>query len=252
MNDATTAPDPAPAIDLDGVEYAWVRGRPVLDVPRFTVARGERVFLKGPSGSGKSTLLGLVGGVLLPDRGRVRVLGQDLATLRGSARDRFRATHVGFVFQMFNLVPYLSVIENVLLPVRFSPERRARAGDLAGEARRLLSALGLGAADLENRGVTQLSIGQQQRVAAARALLGRPEIVIADEPTSSLDWDARESFLKLLMQECSGAGTTLVFVSHDVTLGSLFDRTVALGEINRAARPAAPAASTATSAGAAA
>jgi putative ABC transport system ATP-binding protein len=243
VNDATgTDGGAAPAIELDEVEFAWVRGRAVLDVPRFTVARGERVFLKGPSGSGKSTLLGLVGGVLLPDRGRVRVLGQDLAALRGSARDRFRATHVGFVFQMFNLVPYLSVLENVLLPVRFSPERRARAGDLAGEARRLLTALGLGAADLEDRGVTQLSIGQQQRVAAARALLGRPEVVIADEPTSSLDWDARESFLQLLMRECSAAGTTLVFVSHDVTLGRLFDRTVALGEINRAARTTAGAA----------
>jgi putative ABC transport system ATP-binding protein len=239
VNDATTgAGVAAPAVDLQGVEFAWVRGRPVLDVPRFTIARGERVFLKGPSGSGKSTLLGLVGGVLLPDRGQVRVLGQDLAALRGSARDRFRAAHVGFVFQMFNLVPYLSVLENVLLPVRFSAERRARAGDLEAEARRLLTALGLGGAALEARGVTQLSIGQQQRVAAARALLGRPEVVIADEPTSALDWDARESFLRLLMQECSAVGTTLLFVSHDVTLGSLFDRTVALDEINRAARAA--------------
>jgi putative ABC transport system ATP-binding protein len=240
----------APAIELEDVEYAWVRGRPVLDVPRFTVARGERVFLKGPSGSGKSTLLGLVGGVLLPDRGRVRVLGQDLAALRGSARDRFRATHVGFVFQMFNLVPYLSVLENVLLPARFSPERRARAGDLAAEARRLLTALGLGGSGLESRGVTQLSIGQQQRVAAARALLGRPGVVIADEPTSSLDWDARESFLQLLMQECSAAGTTLLFVSHDVTLSRLFDRTVALGEINRAAHTAAAGAATSAEAAA--
>lgn len=252
MSDATTtaADAAAPAIDLEGVEFAWVRGRPVLDVPRFTVARGERVFLKGPSGSGKSTLLGLVGGVLLPDRGHVRVLGQDLGALRGSARDRFRATHVGFVFQMFNLVPYLSVLENVLLPARFSAERRTRAGDLEGEARRLLTALGLGAADLERRGVTQLSIGQQQRVAAARALLGRPGIVIADEPTSALDWDARESFLTLLMQECRAAGTTLLFVSHDVTLGSLFDRTVSLGEINRAVQPVG--AGTPTPAGAAA
>jgi putative ABC transport system ATP-binding protein len=247
---AAAAAAPTNAIELDDVEYAWVRGRPVLDVPRFAVARGERVFLKGPSGSGKSTLLGLVGGVLLPDRGRVSVLGQDLAALRGSARDRFRATHVGFVFQMFNLVPYLSVLENVLLPARFSPERRLRAGDLVPEAHRLLSALGLGASGLESRGVTQLSIGQQQRVAAARALLGRPEVVIADEPTSSLDWDARESFLQLLMQECSAAGTTLLFVSHDVTLARLFDRTVALGEINRAARTAA--AGTAAAAGAAA
>lgn len=235
--DRTVATTAGAAIELRDVEYAWVRGRPVLDVPEFTVARGERVFLKGPSGSGKSTLLGLVGGVLLPSRGHVRVLGQDLAALRGSARDRFRATHVGFIFQMFNLVPYLSVLENVLLPVRFSAPRAAKAGaDVAAEARRLLHALGLGEDEMHGRGVTQLSIGQQQRVAAARALLGRPEVVIADEPTSSLDWDARESFLRLLMHECTGAGTTLLFVSHDVTLANLFDRTVGLAEINRAAR----------------
>jgi putative ABC transport system ATP-binding protein len=235
--DASAGTTSGSAIELQDVEYSWVRGRPVLDVPRFAVARGERVFLKGPSGSGKSTLLGLVGGVLLPARGRVSVLGQDLAALRGSARDRFRATHVGFIFQMFNLVPYLSVLENVLLPVRFSAPRAAKAGvDVSAEARRLLHALGLGDEDVHGRSVTQLSIGQQQRVAAARALLGRPEVVIADEPTSSLDWDARESFLRLLMQECAAAGTTLLFVSHDVTLASLFDRTVGLAEINRAAR----------------
>jgi putative ABC transport system ATP-binding protein len=224
----------APAIDLEGVTYAWVRGRTVLDIPRFTVARGERVFLKGPSGSGKSTLLGLVGGVLRPAAGRVAILGQDLGGLSGAKRDAFRAAHVGFVFQMFNLVPYLSVLENVVLPARFSAERRAKAGDLHEEARRLLAALGLGT-DLVARGVTQLSIGQQQRVAAARALLGRPELLIADEPTSALDWDARESFLQLVMRECASAGTTLLFVSHDVSLSGLFDRSVALAEINRAA-----------------
>ena len=240
MNVAPAAPGaaPAPAIELEGVTYAWVRGRTVLDVPGFAVARGERVFLKGPSGSGKSTLLGLVGGVLRPAAGRVAILGQDLGALSGAKRDAFRAAHVGFVFQMFNLVPYLSVLENVVLPARFSAERRAKAGDLQAEARRLLGALGLGT-ELAARGVTQLSIGQQQRVAAARALLGRPELLIADEPTSALDWDARESFLKLVMQECAQAGTTLLFVSHDVSLSGLFDRSVALAEINRAAGSAA-------------
>lgn len=241
MSATPTAAGAPPAIELENVEFAWVRGRPVLDVERFVVARGERVFLKGPSGSGKSTLLGLVGGVLLPSRGSVRVLGEDLVRMSGSRRDTFRATHVGFVFQMFNLVPYLSVLENVILPARFSAARRAKAGDLAGEARRLLAALGLGAAEIGSRAVTQLSIGQQQRVAAARALLGRPELVIADEPTSSLDWDARESFLQLLMHECEIAGTTLLFVSHDISLSGLFDRTVALAEINRAAQRGAAA-----------
>jgi putative ABC transport system ATP-binding protein len=225
----------APAIALDQVRYEWTPGTPVLDVPTLVVNRGERVFLRGPSGSGKSTLLGVIAGVLRPQSGSVRVLGRELSTLRGAGRDAFRAAHIGFIFQSFNLIPYLSLVENVALPARFSPERRARAGsDLAGEARRLLGALGLADPALLARPVTQLSIGQQQRVAAARALLGRPDLLIADEPTSSLDADARESFLDLLMSECAAEGATLLFVSHDVSLGRLFDRVLALGDLNRA------------------
>jgi len=227
-------PPPA-AIDLDSVRYAWTPGPPVLDLDRFTVATGERVFLEGPSGSGKSTLLGLVAGVLAADAGTVRVLGRDLATLRPAARDAFRADRIGMIFQLFNLLPYLSVLDNVLLPLRFSAARRARLADPRAEALRLLATLGLAAADLPGRSVAALSIGQQQRVAAARALLGRPELVIADEPTSSLDWDARGAFLDLLMRECRIAGSTLLFVSHDRTLAPLFDRRVALAGLNRAA-----------------
>jgi putative ABC transport system ATP-binding protein len=140
---------------------------------------------------------------------------------------------VGFVFQMFNLIPYLSVRENVLLSLRFSPARAARVPDRDAEAARLLAALGMAPALLD-KPVTHLSIGQQQRVAAARALLGRPEIVVADEPTSALDHEARESFLKLLLGECAAHGTTLLFVSHDPTLGGLFDRQLSLAAINHA------------------
>jgi putative ABC transport system ATP-binding protein len=226
----------APAIALDHVRYEWTPGNPVLDLPTLVINRGERVFLRGPSGSGKSTLLGVIAGVLRPRSGSVRVFGRELSTLRGAERDAFRAAHIGFIFQSFNLIPYLSLVENVALPARFSAERRARAGgDLAGEARRLLGALGLTDPALLARPVTQLSIGQQQRVAAARALLGRPDLLIADEPTSSLDADARESFLGLLMSECTATGATLLFVSHDVSLGRLFDRVLALGDLNRAA-----------------
>ncbi len=232
--------DTAPAIDLDAVRYAWP-GKPLLlDIERLVIARGERLFLRGPSGSGKSTLLGLLGGVLTPAAGHVRVLGVDLTGLGASDRDRYRGDHIGFVFQMFNLIPYLSVIENVLLPARFSPrraERAARRGAPATEAARLLAALGLGDAALHARGVTELSIGQQQRVAAARALLGAPELLIADEPTSALDHDSRRQFLELLMAECREQGSTLVFVSHDTTLGSLFDRDLSLAELNRATQP---------------
>lgn len=245
MNHAS--PDPSTvaagaAVTIDQVRYAWP-GKPLLlDIGQLSIARGERVFLRGPSGSGKSTLLGLLGGVLTPSAGRVEVLGHDLAQLGASERDRFRGDHIGFVFQMFNLIPYLSVLDNVLLPARFSRRRAARAARQGApdvEAARLLTALGLGDAALHDRGVTELSIGQQQRVAAARALLGAPEILIADEPTSALDHDSRRQFLELLMAECREQGSTLVFVSHDTTLGSLFDRDLSLSDLNRATRLAA-------------
>lgn len=222
------------AIALAQVKFSWPGAPPLLDIERFTVARGERVFLRGPSGSGKSTLLGLIGGVLAPESGTVRVLDQPLHAMSAAQRDTFRGNHVGFVFQMFNLIPYLGVRENVLLALRFAPARAARipVGDRTAESDRLLAALGLGDPGLLARPVAQLSIGQQQRVAAARALLGQPEIIVADEPTSALDHDARESFLKLLMHECAAHGTTLLFVSHDPTLAPLFDRQHSLDELN--------------------
>jgi putative ABC transport system ATP-binding protein len=233
-NDVTDSTS-APAILARELLFAWPGKAPVIDIEQFSVARGERVFLRGPSGSGKSTLLGLLGGVLKAARGEVNLLGTEISALSASRRDRFRGEHLGFIFQMFNLIPYLSVLENVLLPADFSPARAVRVGgDLQAEGRRLLGALGLGASDIQSRAVTELSIGQQQRVAAARALLGKPEIIVADEPTSSLDHDAREDFLQLLMGECRTQGSTLLFVSHDTSLGYLFDRTISLGDLNRA------------------
>jgi putative ABC transport system ATP-binding protein len=222
------------AIELNDVHFAWPRGAPVLAIPRFAVAQGESVFLKGASGSGKSTLLGLIGGVLQQARGSILILGTSMRDLRGSRKDAFRAAHIGFIFQMFNLLPFLSVLDNVTLTARFSRARAARAGDLAGEARRLLADLGLSDPQLLMRPVTELSIGQQQRVAAARALLGRPDLLIADEPTSALDADTRLGFLDMLRRECASAGTTLLFVSHDTALASSFDRTVSMSEINQA------------------
>ena len=224
-----------PAIELQAVQFSWQGQKRLLDVERLTVERGERVFLKGPSGSGKSTLLGLIGGVLTPQSGNVSLIGTRLNHLDASGRDRFRGEHLGFIFQMFNLIPYLTVRENVLLPLQFSAARRKRLADLApgGEVLRLLGALGLLGAGLLGRPVTELSIGQQQRVAAARALIGRPEIVIADEPTSALDADTRAGFLELLMSECRSFGTTLLFVSHDSSLSGQFDRALAMSDINR-------------------
>ncbi|MBI3897838.1 MAG: ATP-binding cassette domain-containing protein [Gammaproteobacteria bacterium] len=227
-----------PVIDINDLEFSWAKDRPLIQIERLAINAGERVFVHGPSGSGKSSLLSLLAGVVVPQQGRMKVLDTELAKLPAAARDRFRADHIGVIFQMFNLVPYLSIVENITLPCRFSSRRRERVtarGGADDEARRLLEHLDLAEAASSERAVTRLSVGQQQRVAAARALIGGPEIVLADEPTSALDSDRREAFLKLLFRECGEQRTTLLFVSHDINLQRLFDRTVALHDINRAA-----------------
>lgn len=230
-----------PVVSLKGLQYSWP-GQPVLlKIDQFDLMPGERFFLRGASGSGKSTLLGLIAGVLETGQGQIRVMDQDLVGLSGSKRDRIRADHLGVIFQMFNLVPYLSVVQNVLLPCRFSTRRLREtkaAGGAETEARRLLARLGLDDGDLLSRTVTELSVGQQQRVAAARALIGNPSLIIADEPTSALDADTRDRFIELLSEEARKTGAALLFVSHDAGLAPLFDRAVDLADINAAARVA--------------
>ncbi len=223
-------------IRLADIRFRWRSRDPlVLDIPELVVDSGEKLFVRGPSGGGKTTLLNLLGGVVEPEAGTVTILGTEIAGLRGGARDAFRADHIGFAFQMFNLVPYLPLIDNVLLPCRFSARRRERAGKRPeDEARRLLAHMGLDVERLAGRPVSRLSQGEQQRVAAARALIGTPELVIADEPTSALDADVREAFLSLLMEEVDKSRATLVFVSHDGRLEPAFGRSLALAEINRA------------------
>lgn len=225
-------------VRIEDLRFRWKRDTPlVLDIHRLTVAAGERVFIRGPSGSGKTTLLNLLSGVAVPESGTLKVMETGIGALPGSARDVFRADHIGFIFQMFNLVPYLSPVENVALACRFSKLRRSRAiqrsGSVGREAMRLLDHMGLGADILAGHSSAQLSIGQQQRVAAARALIGAPELVVADEPTSALDDDMRETFLGLLFGEVSVTGATLLFVSHDARLRGMFDRSVDLSDINR-------------------
>lgn len=224
----------APAILFEDVRFRWPKAtEPCLDVPAFRVDAGERVFIHGPSGSGKSTLLSLVGGVVEPERGRIEVLGRVLREMRAGARDRFRAANIGFIFQLFNLVPYLSALDNIVLPCRFSGERAARVGSsVRDDALHLARRLDL-EPSLLNRSAAELSVGQQQRVAAARALIGRPGLVIADEPTSALDADRQQAFLDLLLAECGASGACLLFVSHDERLSAHFDRVVNLAELNR-------------------
>jgi putative ABC transport system ATP-binding protein len=220
-------------IDIESLRFAYRAAKPVLDIAELKVAKGERVFMHGPSGSGKTTLLGILAGVLKADQGRVKILGRDLTKISGPARDALRGSHMGYIFQMFNLIPYLNVLENILLPCRINRERRRRVAgaSLESEARALAERLGIG--QLVNESVIDLSVGQQQRVAAARALLGAPELIIADEPTSALDEDQRENFLDLLFTHCGAIGSTLLFVSHDRRMMPLFDRALSLPEVNR-------------------
>ena len=224
----------ADAVNLRGVEYRWnARDSFALSIGAFQVPRGERLLLLGPSGSGKSTLLSLLTGIASAQAGSVEILGRQLNKLDGSGRDRFRAEHFGIIFQMFNLLPYGSVIDNVVLPLSFAPARRARAiaaGGMESEARRLLSALGL-PADIGRQKAATLSVGQQQRVAAARALIGSPEIIVADEPTSALDDSRQQDFLDLLFSQVDASGATLIMVSHDRRLARRFNRVVEFGDI---------------------
>jgi putative ABC transport system ATP-binding protein len=229
----------APAIRLRDVQFGYRPRQLVLDIPTLEIARGERVFLYGPSGSGKTTLLGLVAGVLSGATGQIEVLGTDLARCSGAQRDAFRARHLGYVFQQFNLIPYLSVRDNILLPTRLDAGRAAGLRGQAPDAAVRELAEGLDIVALLDQPVTELSVGQQQRVALARALIGHPEVVVCDEPTSALDADRREAFLRLLFATATKVGATLVFVSHDRSLEPLFSRVLSLPEINRAARQVA-------------
>lgn len=212
------------AIAIRNLTFAYPGREPVLRNCGLIIPRGERVFLEGPSGSGKTTLFGLVAGVLPAPPGTVEVLGADLGSLSSRRRDLFRGRHLGYIFQQFNLVPFLNVLDNILLGARLSPERHARGG--AAQARALAGRLGI--APLLKENVQRLSVGQQQRVAAARALLGDPELILADEPTSSLDVAHREAFLDLLIDNCAQQNATLLFSSHDPSLAVRFDRRVAL------------------------
>ncbi len=220
---------PASAITTRQLRFCWPGQASAPLFPDIELARGEHLFLHGPSGTGKSTLLGLLAGMLTPDSGTVELLGQPLNGMRSGARDRFRANHMGVIFQQFNLVPYLSALANVTLPCRLSSLRRARTEpnpDTAAMA--LLEHLAVPESHWQ-RSVTELSIGQQQRVAAARALMGAPEIILADEPTSALDADNRDRFLDLLLTLAEQSRCSVIFVSHDRALASHFHHQLALG-----------------------
>lgn len=219
-----------PAIYLENLRFQWPMGA-ALAIDAFELAQGEKLFLSGPSGSGKSTLLGLVCGIHQPQAGKLTVLGCELSQLSAIKRDQFRADHLGIIFQQFNLVPYLSVIDNVLLPRHFS--KRKRALSRKEDASYWLEKLGL-EKTLWTRPAHALSVGQQQRVACARALIGKPELIVADEPSSALDADNQQAFMQALLNACAETQAALLFVSHDARLQHQFDRVVSLTALNKA------------------
>ena len=226
-----------PIVNISDLRFRWPgQDVEVLSILDLSLSPGERLFIKGNSGSGKTTLLNCIAGVIQPQSGDVSVLGENVNRLSSWKRDAFRAQHIGVVFQIFNLIPYLSLIDNVTLPCKFSPARKAKAlnrgASLDGEAKRLLDHLGLDVGALSKQPVSRLSVGQQQRVAVARALMGGPELIIADEPTSALDADSLLAFLDLLFREIKDTGASLMFVSHDASLETHFDRALHLEDIN--------------------
>lgn len=222
------------AVRISSMSYRWPgASHDTLRIAELRVAPGESLLLRGPSGSGKSTLLSAIAGVINVPEGLVRINGTDIGALRGAERDRFRGDHVGVIFQVFNLLPWMSALDNVLLPCRFSLRRRERAGpDPHRTATRLLGELGLSDRKILTAPAMSLSVGQQQRVAAARALIGTPELILADEPTSALDEDRKAAFVDLLRREAASVGSALLFVSHDRGLEDHFDRVVAFSDLN--------------------
>lgn len=217
------------SILIKNLEFKWPNAsESLLSIKDLKVKQNSSLFLQGESGSGKSTLLSLLAGINKPQSGSIELLGENITEYSEKKRDEFRADHIGYIFQMFNLLPYLNVIDNVTLPCFFSNQRAAKVGnsekEFKTEAKRLLQKLGLSTSEILSKRPTELSFGQQQRVAACRALIGSPEILIADEPTSALDANAQMDFLNLITDECQKNNITLIFVSHDERLASNFDR----------------------------
>ncbi len=216
------------AVGSKDLSYAWSERSTPIKFPDIRLIAGEHLFLRGASGSGKSTLLSLLAGLAVPRHGELRIMEHVLSAMSAGQRDRFRAEYLGVIFQQFNLVPYLSAIGNVLLPCRLSATRRQHTSPTpAGEAETLLSALDV-PPELWNQKVTAMSVGQQQRVAAARALIGSPALILADEPTSALDADNRDRFIDLLLGQARARNTSVVFVSHDQALARHFEHHLTL------------------------
>lgn len=216
------------AVDINDLVYAYSKSTPpVIAVKAWQLPKCEHVFVSGASGSGKSTLLNLLTGTLQPDSGSITLLNTDFGALSARQKDAFRAQHIGVVFQQFNLIDYLTVLENLTAAVYFAKNKSL---DVEARARELLEKLKLPSSVLNQRADT-LSVGQQQRVAIARALINAPHLVIVDEPTSALDADARDKFMQLLIEATSDSA--VIFVSHDKSLARYFDTQIDMASLNQ-------------------
>lgn len=220
------------AIALSDVRFHYPNrvNSPVLNIPSWSLETGDHTFLYGPSGGGKSTLLSLLSGLLPSSQGNINILGQRLDQMNNRQRDKFRANNIGYVFQQFNLIPYLDPIDNIKLASQFS--QRSKNAELNADIKALLTTLNMPEKDWHTP-TRNLSIGQQQRIAIARALINKPKLLIADEPTSSLDQANRDAFMTLLMSMISDNNITLLLVSHDMSLSNYFDRVESLSDINQ-------------------
>lgn len=215
-------------VTLKDLVFTWDKGQaPLLHIPHWEISKTEKVFLYGASGSGKSTLLNLLSGTLTPKSGEIQLLGQAFSSLSSRQRDKFRARHIGVVFQQFNLIPYLSVRRNIELAAYFAGKSENASTQHIFQ---LFDSLHL-PGDLLDKPVSELSVGQQQRVAIVRALINHPELLIVDEPTSALDSDARDGFMELLMTCCDTNDSTLLFVSHDRSLASYFSKAQSIDDL---------------------
>jgi len=216
-------------IEVKNVTFGYKIGGFRIAIPALDVAAGEKVAVIGPSGSGKTTLLNLLSGVLAPSAGRIAVDGTDVAALGREDRQDYRALRMGMVFQEFELLSYLDVLDNVLLPYRVSPVLTLN-GEARDRARELVREVGLGGK--ERRYPRHLSHGERQRVAVCRALVTRPVVLFGDEPTGNLDPDNRDHIMNTLWRYCDDAKAPVVVVTHDHELLGRFDRTLDVMEFS--------------------
>jgi len=210
-------------IEVEDLEFRYSEGDFRLRIPELGVAAGEKAALIGPSGSGKTTLLNLISGVAVPMRGRIRVQDTEVTGLDDAGRRGFRIRNIGMVFQEFELLEYLSVLDNILLPYRIT-ESLTLDDDVRERARRL--GRGVGLADELNRNVTRLSQGERQRVGVCRALLTNPPLLLADEPTGNLDPSNKDRVFDILFEYASKNGATLLTATHDHGLLRRFGRVI--------------------------